>query len=385
MRNLDLTMINNNGSTPHKTALKNLSINMAGINTNTIKLNDSSGKELTAISIFSNRLATPDGLYYLTMEGIQYAPEVHTLTVKKTTLEPRFDKETFYNYVKVRKDRYHFICGNTIYKGIDIDRLLKRQQIHIQSMSTASSWGEVYTDYHYPKRKVPVRRHGDPHERLQRLAFDITIDTMNMHNGTFLYSIKGEKSDDVATFKLDNMEGQYLNITNNAIAKTANHYATLHSTARVMEGAYITNDMRFNLNDKDGAFTITSVMGRMDGKLMNPFMKPLALMEVQSLDVQKMKTVINGNAYRGKGHIDMYYKNMKVAFVKKKGDDEYKKQKLISFVSNIFVPDDNPNKRGKFKEGPIDVQRGDYDSFFGFLWKCMLEGMAVHMSGLKKE
>ena len=71
--------------------------------------------------------------------------------------------------------------------------------------------------------------------------------------------------------------------------------------------------------------------------------------------------------------------------MKKKGDDEYKKQKLISFVSNIFVPDDNPNKRGKFKEGPIDVQRGDYDSFFGFLWKCMLEGMAVHMSGLKKE
>jgi len=108
-------------------------------------------------------------------------------------------------------------------------------------------------------------------------------------------------------------------------------------------------------------------------------------MEVQSLDIEKMKTVINGNAYRGKGHIDMYYKNMKVAFVKKKGDDEYKKQKLISFVSNIFVPDDNPNKRGKFKEGPIDVQRGDYDSFFGFLWKCMLEGMAVHMSGLKKE
>ena len=385
MRNLDFTMINNNGSSPRKTSLKNLDINIAGINTNTVKRNDSSGKEYTAITIFSNRLATPDGLYYLTMEGINYAPEVQTLTVKKTTLEPRLDKENFYKHAKIRKDRYHFIYGNTIYKGIDIDKLLKRQQIHIQTMSTASSWSEIYTDYHYPKRKVPVRRHGDPHERLQRLAFDVTIDTMNMHNGTFLYSIKGEKSDDVATFKLDNMEGQYVNITNNAIAKAANHNATVHSTARVMDGAYITNDMRFNLNDKDGAFTITSVMGSMDGKLMNPLMKPLALMEVQSLDIQKMKTVINGNAYRGKGNIDMYYKDMKVAFVKKKGEDDYKKQKLISFVSDLFVPDDNPNKRGKFKKGPIDVQRGDYDSFFGFLWKCMLEGMAVHMSGLKKE
>lgn len=385
MRNLNCTMINNNGDSPRKTALRNLDINISGINTNTVKSNDSSAKELTAVTIFSNRLATPDGLYYLTMQGINYIPEAQTLIVKKTTLEPRLEKASFYKHVKVRKDRYHFVYGNTIYKGIDIDRLLKRQQIHIQSMSTASSWSEVYTDYNYPKRKVPVRRHGDPHERLQRLAFDITIDTMNMHNGSFLYSIKGEKSEDVATFKLDNMEGQYLNITNNAIAKAANHYATAHSTARVMEGAYITNDMRFNLNDKDGAFTITSVMGKMDGKLMNPLLKPLALMEVQSLDIEKMKTVIYGNAYRGKGNIDMYYKNMKVAFVKKKGDDEYKKQKLLSFVSNIFVPDDNPNKRGKFKKGPIDVKRGDYDSFFGFLWKCMLEGMAVHISGLKKE
>lgn len=385
LRNLNFAMINHNGSTPRKTALRNLDINIAGINTSTTTLNDSSGKKYTALTIFSNRLATPDGLYYLTMEDIRYAPEVQTLTVKKTMLEPRLNKEDFYKKVKLRKDRYHFIHGNTIYKGIDIDKLLSRQQIHIQSMSTASSWGEVYTDYNYPKRKVPVRRHGDPHERLQRLAFDITIDTMNMHNGTFLYSIKGEKSEDVATFKLDNMEGQYVNITNNAIAKAANHYATVHSTARVMEGAYITNNMLFNLNDKDGAFTITSVMGSMDGKLMNPLMKPLALLEVQSLDIEKMKTVIHGNAYRGKGNIDLYYKNMKVAFVKKEEEDKYKKQKLLSFVSNLFVPDDNPKKNGKFKKGPIDIKRGDYDSFFGFLWKCMLEGMAAHMTGLKKE
>ena len=191
-------------------------------------------------------------------------------------------------------------------------------------MSTASSWSEVYTDYNYPKRKVPVRRHSDPHERLQRLAFDITIDTMNMHNGTFLYAIKAEKSDDVATFKLDNMEGQYVNITNNVDVKAVNHFTSAHSTARVMGGAYMTNNMLFNLTDKDGAFTINSVMGSMDGKLMNPLMKPLALMEVQSLDIEKMKTVIYGNAYRGKGNIDMYYKNMKVAFVKKKDEGEYK-------------------------------------------------------------
>lgn len=54
-------------------------------------------------------------------------------------------------------------------------------------------------------------------------------------------------------------------------------------------------------------------------------------------------------------------------------------------MSNLFVPDDNPKKNGKFRKGPIDIKRGDYDSFFGFLWKCMLEGMAVHMTGLKKE
>ncbi len=388
LQHINLTMINNNGSEIRKTSLRNLNIDMEDINTHTVKLTDSSRDAYTAITIGSNRITTPDGLYYLTLKDTRYAPEAQMLTIQKTTLDPRLNKTAFYQRAKFRKDRFHIINGNTIISGIDIDRLLRRQQVHLRSMTIESSYSEVYTDYNYPKRKtLPVRRHKDPHELLQQLAFDITIDTMNMHNGTFEYAIKGEKSDDVATFKMDDMEGRYVNITNNAIAKSANHYTTAHMRGRVMEGGYVTTDMRLSLTDKDGAFGITSVMGPMDGRLMNPLMKPLALIEVKSLDIQKMKTVIHGNAYGAKGNIDFYYKNMKTMFLKKDGDkrEGYKKLKLISSISNLFVPDDNPKKNGKFKKGPIDIKRDAHASFFGFLWQATLEGMAVHVLGLKKE
>ncbi len=384
MRNLNLTMSNRNGKETRKTSLKHLNLTTSGINVLTVKTNDSSKKEQTAVSITSSRMATPDSLYYLQTKEMHYLPESNTITVAKMELEPRLTKDAFYKQAKFRKDRYHFVQNNVVCKEIDWDKLIRKQQVHIQSMTVGSSYSEVYTNYEYPKRKPPVRNHGDPHVRLQKLAFDITIDTMYMHNGTTEYAMKGDKGEDVAVFKIDKQESVVTNITNNAEAKARNHFTTNVMTGRLMEGGPVSGTMRFDLADKDGAFTLTTTLGAMDGKLMNPVTKPLALMEIQSLDIQKMVTTIHGNAYRGKGNIDLYYKNMKIALLKKK-DDDYKKKGLLSFVSNLFTPDDNPNKKGKFKKGPIDIKRNPTDSFFGFLWECNLKGMAVHMTGLDKK
>jgi hypothetical protein len=105
--------------------------------------------------------------------------------------------------------------------------------------------------------------------------------------------------------------------------------------------------------------------------------------EIQSLDIQKMVTTISGNEIAANGNIDFYYRNMKVAILKKK-DDNFKKKKILSWASNIFIPDDNPQKNGKFKKGPITVTRNPTESFFGFLWSATFDGMTSHMLGEEK-
>jgi hypothetical protein len=64
---------------------------------------------------------------------------------------------------------------------------------------------------------------------------------------------------------------------------------------------------------------------------------------------------------------------------------ELKSRPVISFLSNTMLPNDNPTKNGKFKKGPINVQRENNMSFFGFMAKCMIDGMSSSMTGLAQK
>jgi hypothetical protein len=109
-------------------------------------------------------------------------------------------------------------------KNIDIERLLKRQQVHIGSMVVGSSWSEVFNNYYWPKRQRPARKYVYPHERLQLLAFDVTIDTIKMHNGYFRYAIAARKSERIAKLFMTNIESRIYNVTNNTNEKRKRKY-----------------------------------------------------------------------------------------------------------------------------------------------------------------
>ncbi len=50
-----------------------------------------------------------------------------------------------------------------------------------------------------------------------------------------------------------------------------------------------------------------------------------------------------------------------------------------------MLPNDNPTKGGKFKEGPINVKRSVEMSFFGLLSKVMIDGMTSSTTGMEQK
>lgn len=381
MNNLDFEMIYHTKTSTRKTALRNLDIAMDGMDIKTT--HDSANNTNTVITIAGYHLTTADKLYNVQMNNLRFNPEAGSAFIEKAVIQPAYSKAEFFKHVSKANERFYFVYNNMQMQGIDMNRLIHNQQIKINKMTAASSVTDVYTDYELRSRKPPIRKHGFPHELLQQLAFDITIDTMVMHNGVMKYEIKARKSDSTALFEMDNIESKIVNITNNPAAKLKNHYTTVTTSGRVMHAANISSVYTFNLNDKNGAFTIKTEIDAMDGRALNPLSKPLALVEIKSLDIQKMITVINANEFSAEGNTDFYYKNMKVALLKK-DDEEFKKRKLLSWVSDIMMADDNPKKNGKFKKGPISIKRDETDSFFKYLWRATFAGMAAHMMGVEK-
>lgn len=265
---------------------------------------------------------------------------------------------------------------------IDIARLVKDQQIHIGNMSIANSMGEIYNNYNWPRRVPPIHRHGYSQKRLQRLALDITIDTIEMYRRTMSYKIAAKKFGQTAVLLLAHSESRFYNITNNATAKKKNHFAIARMRTRLMDAGNLSLDYRFNLMAKNGAFSATVKLGEMDGRVLNPLAGALAMINVRSASVSKMLMEVKANETVAKGNIDLFYTDMKVDILKLDNKtDTLKKKKFLSFITNLALPNDNPKKSGKFRKGPIDVSRNPRTSFFGFTWQEMRDGMSSTITG----
>jgi len=80
---------------------------------------------------------------------------------------------------------------------------------------------------------------------------------------------------------------------------------------RFMDAAPLQVNFKFNLKAKDGAFNYSGQLGKFDGKVLDKLVKPLALVHVESADIDKLTFNVNASNYSGKGHLEFYYKKFK--------------------------------------------------------------------------
>jgi hypothetical protein len=389
MSNLMFTWVDQNKAQEKTTTFEHWNVRVDGFNADKIKTstNDTSGHYASVFykaQLF--RIATPDSLYHLDFTDFSFSPLRRSMAAARVELKPRLSKLAFYRAVKYDKDRIHLVYNNLTMRRIDLERIVNRQQFHIGSAVVGSFWGEVTNNYAWPKRKPPLRPDAYPHQKLQELAYDITIDTMIMHKSNFSYTIAARKSEESSSLFMSNTESQFYNITNNTVAKKRNPYATCNMQTRMMGAGAMSTTYRFNLLSPRGAFSVTARMGSMNAAALNPLAKPLALMEVKQGTINKMYMHIDADINQAKGNLDLYYTGMKFNLLKRDDKaDTLKKRGFLSFLANTFTPDDNPKKNGKFRKGPISITRGPRESFFGLLWKCTLDGMSSAMTGFNQE
>jgi hypothetical protein len=54
---------------------------------------------------------------------------------------------------------------------------------------------------------------------------------------------------------------------------------------------------------------------------------------------------------------------------------------LVSFITNAALPNNNPGNDGKLRQGPVNRIRDQKETFFGFIWYCMLDGASSAIMG----
>ncbi|RVU02481.1 hypothetical protein EOD41_00640 [Mucilaginibacter limnophilus] len=377
MHNAKIVWVNNNRPVERRTNIT-ANINISGFET-------SPGNNGSVIKI-AKYIHSPHDLYDIVFNKIRFSTGKSSAFVQHVSVLPRAGKLRFNQLAKFDKDRYHFELDGLKMNGINIYQFIAKQQLSINSFVINKTWAEVYKDYRWPKKEIVSRINTYPNEKLQRLAIDIKIDTMRMHNGTFHHTIFPEKSKHTARFTLTDIESVYTNISNISSDVQRKPYAYVYSTCRLMGAALLTSRFTFNLAKSNAPFSVITTLSNMDSRSLNPLLKPLAMMEMKQGNINKMRFVLNGDEHSAKGHVDLYYSNLKVNVLKRDKDDgTLKNMSLISFLTNTALPNNNPGKDGKLRQGPVNRIREPKETFFGFLWYCMLDGSTSAVMGYDQD
>jgi len=379
LKDISLNYINKNEAVTRQTALKNLDINISNILIDSLSAQDSSRFYYTKgveVIVRNYKVKTPDSLYTSEVGKIYFSTAKRVIELDDISLTPRYSHHAFYKKTGESGDILTLKFKKIGITDIDLQRFLRDQKLYAGVMNVEKADVQIYHDGKYQGKKSS-KIGKDPHQALQKVALDMRLARLNISNSNITYAETDATSEETGLITFRKTSGYFLNVTNDPDAKKKNRFMRAHINTRFMNAAPLTVNFKFDLTAKNGAFNYSGRLGKFDGRVLDKLVRPLAMVHVKSADVERLDFNVDASNYGGKGQLQFYYNNLNVQLLKKvEGEKGLKTQGLISTLANtLIIKSSNPDKKGNFRPGPINVKRDPTTSFFSFLYKGLLDGL----------
>jgi hypothetical protein len=388
LKDISLNYIDKNSPTVKHTALKHLDINISDVFIDSLSGADPSRFYYTKgvdVTVHNYHIVTPDGLYDANLKKIFFSTARRKIVLDRVTLSPRYNRNDFYQQMGKTGDMFNLKFKQIAINDIDLQDFLRYQNLYAGTMDISNADVGIYTDNAY-KGKKTIMIGKDPEQALQRVALDMRLKRINIKNARISYSETDAVTKATGEILFTHTNGYLVNVTNDDDQKRRNPYMMAYINSRFMDAAPFRVVFKFNLASAEGAFNYSGELGQFDGKILDKLVKPLAMVHVQSADIDKLDFNVNGSNYGGKGDLEFYYRNLNIQLLKKvEGKSELQKQGLISsLANNLIIFNNNPDNKGVLRPGPIDLKRDPDVSFFSFLYKALLDGLKPSVGYNKK-
>ncbi|MDF2433544.1 MAG: hypothetical protein JWP44_3175, partial [Mucilaginibacter sp.] len=365
LKDISLNYINKNKPVTKNTALKHLDINISDIVIDSLSIRDPNRFYYTRgvdVTVHDYHIATPDSLYEATLKKIYFSTAQRKIVLDEVSFLPRYSHADFYRKTGQGGDIYTLKFKQIAINDIDLQSFLHDQILYAGTMDIIKPDVRIYSNNAIKGRKtgkVTSKVGKDPQQALQNVALDMRLKRLNIKNGNINYSETDATSGATGEILFTHTNGYILNVTNDDDQKRINPYMRAYINTRFMDAGSLQVNFKFNLRAKDGAFNYSGELGKFDGKILDKLVKPLALVHVQSADIEKLTFNVNASNYGGKGKLEFYYRNLNIQLLKKvEGKRGLQKQGLISELANdLIIYDNNPDKKGHFRPGPINLKR----------------------------
>ncbi|MCC8425216.1 hypothetical protein [Mucilaginibacter sp. UR6-11] len=388
LKDISVNYVNKNNPVTKQTALKHLDINISRVLIDSLSALDSNRFYYTKgidFVLHDYKIATPDSLYSARLGQVYFSTAKREIILDNVSFTPRYNRTDFYKKLGTSGDIFTLNFKKIAITDIDLQRFLRDQKLYAGIMDVANANVQIYSNSNY-KGKKSIKIGKDPQQALQKVALDMKLGKLNLTHSDIIYSELDAITQQTGVITFNNTTGHFFNVTNDDDVKKKDPFMIARISTHFMNAAPLQVNFKFNLNAKDGAFNYSGSLGRFDGRILDKLVKPLALVHVKSADIERLNFNVNASNYAGKGHLEFYYKNLNVELLKKvDGQAKLQTQGLISKIANsLIIDNDNPDSKGNFRAGPINLKREPTVSFFSFLYKGLLDGLKPSVGFTKK-
>lgn len=324
---------------------------------------------------------TPDSLYWMHVRDVHYSAEDRSIKIKQFQVEPRYNREQFDIKSVYQRDRFDVHLNDIDITNLEPRLLLEDQVVQAGKVVINSGNLDIYHNRNLPPS--PGNKLGKfPNQILLKVGIPINIDTIIGKKTDILYTEINPKSQEAGKLSFKQVHGIFRNVTNIDSVIARKSMLTIDLDAVLMKSGKLKAHFGFNLKNMGGGFSVTGQVKDMDGRELNPVLKPLGMVEVKSCKINDLSFSMNGNEQGTKGEVKFLYSDLKVNILKKEdGSHEFKKKGLISFIANLMViKDENPGKKEVRIAHPT-YTRDPNKSFFNLVWKTLFTGIKETVLG----
>ncbi|WP_246254393.1 AsmA family protein [Pedobacter foliorum] len=318
-----------------------------------------------------------DKMYTIKIDTVAGSVKNKAIRIKGLQMIPLYPDLTFTRKYKYGKDRCDLTFNEIAFNGVDFTKLSSEGNLYARSLSIGPAKAGIFVNRELPAPPNFDKARNFPHIALKRLPIETIIDSVKLSNIDVAYTEYNPITQKRGTVYFQNLSGNILNLTNDSLQLVKSNHAIAKLTALVMKTSRINITINFNLTDKNAAFSYKGNVGPMDMVVLNPMVKNMGLVEIESGQMQGTDFDIQANVKGASGVVHFYYKNLKIKLLKEGENGGIGKKKgFLSFLANsLLIEDANPSKGAAPRKARVVFERTPAASFFNLLWKGIFIGM----------
>lgn len=315
---------------------------------------------------------------------LQYSNEDTSLYIDNFKFTPLESKTKFSSNLKWRKAWVAFSADRIELKSIHTDLLTELQLIDIEELKIENGQINAYVDTRIPRD--PEKEILMLGEMVGRIPTPLHIHTFKWNNGTIHFETTNKENGNTGELRFEEFSAEGSNISNIAERINTGSYAIVNARTRFMGGAALSVHFEFDQSSKTGAFTFKANASGLSMKLLNPLLKPVVGLEINSGIITQLSLRSNANRYHADGTVVLQYEDLNMSILEIDEETKaLKKRGLLSLLANEIIPSENKVESNKYSEGIINLDREPMDSFFKYLWLMLEDGAEDIILGSKKK